>query len=208
MSEQGFSIAENEHLSPSPRSLFLSALWSFCPSCVLVSLDASLFPSVLVWVASYSRRTSVCVHACLCLCLPAPLLPLPLAGILPLHILSLGIGCLLAAGAHSFRLSLSLSLSVSLRSGRWNPGDLLWLSVSFQGVSPKFPLSLDIWAPLHAPGISALSPVAPFHSSYFKTPHHMLIATISVRVPAWTSESAGAPSHWLPEENLSQWTHC
>lgn len=72
VSEQGFSIAEDECLFSLLPSLFLFELWDFHPSSVLVSLEASLFPSVPVWVVSNSRCTS---HLCVCICIFVCLLP-------------------------------------------------------------------------------------------------------------------------------------
>lgn len=77
---------------------------------------------------------------------------------------------LLAISLHRgliLRLSLSLSISLDLADG---VGDLLWLFVSFQQVSPRSLLILGIWVPLLAPGISAFSSPAPFHSSHFQIP--------------------------------------
>lgn len=140
------------------------------------------------WSCTQDTHLCVCMHVSAC----SPSLPAPsLAGILPLHVLSLGVGCLPTSG--SFFQPSSVFVSVSLCSGRWSSGDLLRLSLSFQGISPKFLLILDMWAPLHVPGISALCPVALFQSSYFTTRDHMLIAAISLRVPAWDFGECRSP---------------
>lgn len=134
--------------SPLPQSgwsLTQDAHLCVC-ACVSVSLPAPLSLSVSFCVSLSSRKSLSTAH------------PIP-------HSFSLGIGHVLASGAHSQALSVSVSLD--LADG---VGHLLWLFVSFQGVSPRSPLCLGIWAPLCAPGISALSPVAPFHSSHYEIP--------------------------------------